>query len=152
MGGSVVTLCSLPECLSSSWYWCMSGLCARDWAKSCRHFTGTYVKIRPILLKPGKSSYPLPPKKKLRACHALQRARIAPGPRPMRPDGLRVSTTWRFAQKCSYERDMFETLRKIPKHNYTYMHPLLSLEVATPQKKSIHSKLSSIASPPHRRY
>ena len=33
----------------------------------------------------------------------LQRARIAPGPRPMCPAGLTVSATWRFAQKRSYE-------------------------------------------------
>ena len=46
---------------------------------------------RLFVMKPGKSPYTLRPNiRTLRACHALQRARIAPGPQPMCPPGLLV--------------------------------------------------------------
>ena len=55
-------------------------------------FTGTYVQNRPHTEKPGKSSYPLPPEKTLRARHASYSARIELKPRRQVPDGLPVST------------------------------------------------------------
>ena len=88
VGGSVGTMGSICDCL------------LRTWCEENRHIhldnnlpIRTY-KIRPLVLKPGKSSYPLPPvNKKSGACHALQRARIAPGLRPTCPAGLPVSTS-----------------------------------------------------------
>lgn len=80
---SVKMLCSVHACLLSTWY--MSGsLCPSKGRKQTtfyRHVRSRY-KIRPPVLKPGNSSYPLPPNKTLRgADHALQRAWIAPRPR-----------------------------------------------------------------------
>ena len=59
-------------------------------------------------------------KKSLSACHALRSARIAPRPRPQRPDGLPVSTFLAFCQKVLARVDMFENKRKSDKHNCTY--------------------------------
>ena len=64
----------------------------------------TYKNTKDSTEKPGKSSYPLSPEKKTSgACQALQGSRIAPGPRPMCPAGLRMSTTQRLPKKWSYE-------------------------------------------------
>ena len=78
--------------------WRMSELCANSSHESlycCRGkkttllCTGTYVKSKAFVLKPGKSSYPLPPEKTtFSARHALQSARIVPRRRPMCPAGL----------------------------------------------------------------
>ena len=73
----------------------------------------TYKKTKASSEKPRKSSYPPSPKNKaLRACHALQSARIAPGPRPVCPAGLPVSTTQRLAINCSYQEICWEKYEK----------------------------------------
>ena len=76
------------------------------------------------MLKPGKSSYPLPPENKpLSACHALQSVRIVPRPRPMCPAGLHVPEILVFCRKVLVRREKLATVRKFDKHTYTYYHP-----------------------------
>ena len=68
---------------------------------------------------PGKSSYPLPPRKKtLSARHALNTARIAPRPRPQCSDGLPLQKTLNFAQTARVRRDVIENRRQFH-YNYT---------------------------------
>ena len=89
MGGSIVTSSSLHVLLSTCGV--CPGLCAREREgnENSQNFTGTYVQNRPHTEKPRKSSYPLPPEKKLlRARHASYSARIELKPRPQVPDGL----------------------------------------------------------------
>ena len=74
-------------------------------------------------MKSGKSSYPLPPGKKLlSARHALQSARIAPKPRPRSPAGLPVSEYLVFCRKVLVRREKLPKVRKIDKHTYTYIY------------------------------
>ena len=80
-------------CVLRTWY--MSELCAHSSGEprgeTDNVFTDTSVrtyKIRPLVLKPGKSSYLLPPETTFNARRALQSARIALRPRPMCPAGL----------------------------------------------------------------
>ena len=70
-GGSVVTSCSL-HVLSTCGI--CPGLCARERATKPdkRLPVRTYVQNRPHTEKTGKSSYPLPPEKKLRTPRELQ--------------------------------------------------------------------------------
>ena len=92
----------------------VKGLNADDILPVC-----TY-KITPLVLKPGKTSYPRPPTKKtFSACHALHTARIEPGSRSMCPAGLlpcRRVDYIAFRRKVLVPRDMFEKIRKIHKH------------------------------------
>ena len=83
----------------------------RIWCKENRHIhldnnlpIRTY-KIMPLVLIPGKSSYPPPPEKTLSACHALQSVRIAPGPRPMYPPGLHAPEYLVFHGKVLVRRE-----------------------------------------------
>ena len=72
MGGGVVTLCSVHvvRCLPGT-----CGLCARESAEPTRYCTAKNgkkipvraYKIRPLVLKPGKLPYQLPPKESFRA-------------------------------------------------------------------------------------
>ena len=116
-------------------YWVVCCLCCvlRSDAKNC---TGTYYeymkdkknedisevrtyKIKPLVLKPGKSSDPLPPeKKKLTARHALQSARIAPRPRPMCLAGFLVSEYLMFRRKVLLQREKLAKVRKFDEHTY----------------------------------
>ena len=100
-GGSVVT-CSLPVVC------CIPGTCLGCVLVQGRKPYGilpvrTY-KIMPIVLKPGESSHPPPPKKKLgespRAPEGTDRARTSTN---VSLRAFPVSSTWRVTQKCSYE-------------------------------------------------
>ena len=117
--GPVYVVCCVPGICPS---------CARTanepWRENRQHLpihtykTRTY-KVRPLALKPGRSSYPLPPEKTLSACHALRSTRKASRPRPMCPAGLAVPSTWCFAEKCSYEEkswQKYENLTNIRIH------------------------------------
>ena len=98
-------------CLLSTWH-IMSDPCGRQRAESCRHSTGTYVQNKASRTETrGFVSYTPAENKRIWACHALQRARIARrGPQPMCPTGLPASTTCRFAEKCSHEEMMSQKM------------------------------------------
>ena len=98
--------------LLSAWY--MPGLCAREKAKSWRHFTcacvqnkASHTETREIVLSSPAEN------RTLRVCHALQRARIAPGPRPMCPDGLPMSGYYAFCRKVMVRRKKLGKSTKI---------------------------------------
>ena len=58
----VLSACSVVHLRCMSW-----AVLVREGNKNRHFFTGTYVQNRPQKEKPGKSSYPLPKKKKKRA-------------------------------------------------------------------------------------
>ena len=98
----------------------MSGVCAREKAKgdNKENSPARTYNVRPLVLELGESSYPPPPTKNSRACHALRRARIAPGPRPMRRRASRVDHST-FCLKVLIRRDIFE-MKSEKLRCYTY--------------------------------
>ena len=114
VGGGVVTMGSVHVVC------CVPGVCPNSVLTALESLGKTY-KVRPLVLKPGKSSYPLPPgKKTLSARHALQSARIAPRPGAMCPPGLPVSEYLMFCRKVLARREKLIKVRKFDKHTYTY--------------------------------
>ena len=80
MGGSIVTIgsvhavCYVPVICLGSVLTARESL--REKQTTFDRYVRTWYKIRPRLLKPGKSSYPLPAPIFLSACHALHSARL----------------------------------------------------------------------------
>ena len=110
----------LPQ-YDTKYCYLLAGLLAEPRAQNKKK---SYVHIKmnkASYRNPGESSYPLlqKKKKKMSACHVLQRARIAPRPRPKCPNGLPVSTFLAFYLKVFIRTDMFENKRKNDKHHCT---------------------------------
>ena len=121
-------------CLLCTWY--MSGRCAHSSfimrayeREENRQYNiipaRTYKIIKPLVLKPGKSSYyTLPPEKKTSSARqALQSARIAPGPRSTYPAGLPVSEYLVVCRKVLVRRETLAKVPKIDKHTYIQGSP-----------------------------
>ena len=108
LGGSVVRLCYLTVgCRLPGT--CLGGVLVKE-QKADDILPVRMHKIRPLVLKAGKSLIHSRRKNALRVCRAPQRAQIAPGPRPMCVTGLLVPATERFTNRCLYG-EMFEKVR-----------------------------------------
>ena len=108
---SVVNLCSLPAvcCLPGTCLGCV--VVKRQKADDT---TGTYVPIRSLVLKPGKSSHPLPPENKLWAL--ATRFRVRGSRRDLGQclgPGFLCRGTWHLAERCSYEEKGWKKHEKI---------------------------------------
>ena len=106
-GGGIVTLCSVRGACRLPGT-CLGGVLVRRQRKAGNVFyryKRTSYKLRPLVLKPGTSSYPPPVKKKTLSAHrALHAGRTAPRPRPMCRTGFSwLVGTYRFVEKCPYE-------------------------------------------------
>ena len=114
MGGSIVTIgsvhavCYVPVICLGSVLTARESL--REKQTTFDRYVRTWYKIRPRLLKPGKSSYPLPAPIFLSACHALHSARLRRDLDQCIRTGFPCRDTWKkYEHTCTYTSVLFST-------------------------------------------